>query len=265
MWTRTRVVLAIAVAVVLVGSTGAIAATQFRDVDDSNVHADAVEWASENGITSGCNDDGDFCPSDFARRDQIARLLQRLAGHDPEVAPVVDAATVEGLTADDLRGRQGPAGPPGPPGPAHELEGDDGEVLTIEIESSVDVRAPGRPDDPPVVGVVEVLPIVVTPDGSVLVDELALVTVEAGFGTDRISVPYRATFEVPDPRFGAYTVGIAARRVTGGDTTSINFDTRAVSSRDGVTTRVPGVGWGLPDDVRIQLMEEFVYAPGAMP
>jgi hypothetical protein len=97
--------------------TAAYAAHIFNDVSGDNVHADAIAWAVENGITLGCDDDGNFCPDDPTSREQMVEFLYRLSGADPDAEPVVDAATVNGLTADQLRAQVGPAGLQGPEGP----------------------------------------------------------------------------------------------------------------------------------------------------
>jgi hypothetical protein len=50
----------------------------FRDVEPSSVHADAIDWLVERGITAGCNPDGDrFCPGDPVTRAQMATFLDR--------------------------------------------------------------------------------------------------------------------------------------------------------------------------------------------
>lgn len=87
--------------------------TGFRDVAPDDTHAAAIAWLATNGITEGCGEGDTYCPSDEVTRAQIASLLRRMAE-----AGVVDAATVGGLTADQLRGQAGPAGPRGPQGPA---------------------------------------------------------------------------------------------------------------------------------------------------
>ena len=81
-----------------------------------HTHEAGVHWLADSGITSGCGE-GRFCPDGDVTRGQLATFLRRLAGDDPAVPPVVDAATVGGMSADQLRGQQGPAGPRGPAGP----------------------------------------------------------------------------------------------------------------------------------------------------
>jgi hypothetical protein len=113
------VVVAIAAVGVLSASTSVAVAqsSRFSDVPASSVHSGAVEWLADTGVTAGCRT-GEFCPGQPVTRDQMASFMRRLAGADPMVAPVVDAATVGGLTAAELAGQTGPQGPDGPEGPA---------------------------------------------------------------------------------------------------------------------------------------------------
>jgi hypothetical protein len=102
-----------AVAALLVSATVAgFASGSFTDVSEDNVHSDAIHWLAESGITVGCTPT-EFCPSAPVTRAQMATFLKRLAE-----SRVVDAGTLEGLTAAELAGQQGPQGPAGPAGPA---------------------------------------------------------------------------------------------------------------------------------------------------
>lgn len=115
---RRTATLAIAGAalMVLAGAVGAAAATGFSDVDDDHVFADEIEWLAQAGITDGYQD-GTFRPGSEVTRQAVASWLHRLAGQSPNAAPSVDAATVQGMAPEDLRGQEGPQGPEGPPGP----------------------------------------------------------------------------------------------------------------------------------------------------
>ncbi len=73
--TRIMVVVAIAAAAVLLLSGVALAQT-FPDVDASNVHSDAIEWAAENGIVQGY-ENGNFGPFDNITRGQAASMFMR--------------------------------------------------------------------------------------------------------------------------------------------------------------------------------------------
>ena len=49
----------------------------FRDVHPSSTHAAAIGAVHAAGITLGCTADGDYCPTERVRRDQMASFLQR--------------------------------------------------------------------------------------------------------------------------------------------------------------------------------------------
>jgi hypothetical protein len=120
-WSRTAVL-----SLALVGALAAPVAAaqlsgQFSDVDPRNPHAEAIDWLASNDITKGCTPEL-FCGDDAVSRAQLASFLQRLA-----TAGVVDAATVEGFTADELRGQQGERGERGEPGPTG-AQGEKGET-----------------------------------------------------------------------------------------------------------------------------------------
>ncbi len=121
---RVRRVAVPLVAALALGGTGvAVAATAAApDVAPDSVHADAIAWALENGISNGCATDGSFCPEDPLTRAQMASLLQRLAG-----SGAVDAGRVGGMTVDELldeAGVEGAAGQDGAAGPQGERGGD---------------------------------------------------------------------------------------------------------------------------------------------
>lgn len=97
------------VAVALMAIPAALwAADAFVDAADSNVFHDDIRWLRDAGVTQGCNppDNTRFCPSEDVTREQMAAFLRRLS-----VGQVVDAATVEGLSATELiAGDTPPAG-----------------------------------------------------------------------------------------------------------------------------------------------------------
>lgn len=103
---RARRILGPALAGALVATAlvagAALAFHNFGDVPDDHAHADSIAWADENGITTGCGDGTNFCPADPVTRAQMVSFLLRLAGHDPQVDPTVDAATLDGHTAEEL-------------------------------------------------------------------------------------------------------------------------------------------------------------------
>ena len=73
--TRMMVVVAIAAAAVLLLSGVAVAQT-FPDVDESNVHSEAIAWAAENSIVQGY-ENGNFGPFDNITRGQAASMFMR--------------------------------------------------------------------------------------------------------------------------------------------------------------------------------------------
>jgi hypothetical protein len=116
-WRVLLLVLLLAGVAVLAGAVGAIAADRFGDVVSGHPHADGIGWVADAGVTAGCGDGSNFCPNDGVTRAQMATFMHRLSGNAPGIAPSIDAATVEGLTAADLEGQVGPQGPEGPEGP----------------------------------------------------------------------------------------------------------------------------------------------------
>jgi hypothetical protein len=98
--------------VVIVAVTGlalsstAFATHDFPDVPDSNPFHDDISWLADAGITTGFPD-GTYRPGDPVTRGSMAAFMRRLAGADPDVDPVVDAATVGGVTANLLRQQGG--------------------------------------------------------------------------------------------------------------------------------------------------------------
>lgn len=142
-----RRALVVAVALLVLVPTTAIAASSFTDVPDDSVFSAHIEWMAENEITLGCNPPTNdrYCPSDNVTREQMAAFMHRLA-----LAQVVDAATVEGMTAEDLKGDvgdkgdKGDKGDPGEPGPISDLTFD-GHVLSPAFPDSELIHVPEEP------------------------------------------------------------------------------------------------------------------------
>lgn len=86
---------------VLAAAVGAVAADRFSDVSASHAFHDEIGWLADSGISGGFPD-GTFRPSNPVSRQAMAAFMQRVAGHDPEVAPMVEAATLGGKSADDF-------------------------------------------------------------------------------------------------------------------------------------------------------------------
>jgi hypothetical protein len=135
---------ALAVSVALIAPVIAQVAG-FRDVPRGDTHAAGIQWVADNGVTTGCRP-GEYCPRDPVTRAQMATFMQRLAGHAPGVQPMVDAATVGGLSPDDLRvpGPAGPEGPQGPTGP----QGPEGPQCPPGPEGPQGPQGPTGPEGP---------------------------------------------------------------------------------------------------------------------
>jgi hypothetical protein len=120
--TIRRAVLVIAALLALLLPVAAIAGNTsgFDDVPDDNIFASDIGWMNDNGITKGCNPPANtlFCPQDDVTREQMSAFMHRLA-----TSRAVDAGTVEGYTADELKGQTGSAGPSGADG----AKGDTGD------------------------------------------------------------------------------------------------------------------------------------------
>ncbi len=120
----TKLLIMVSVAVLVVPVV-AVASHQFKDVPASNIFHDDIAWLADNGITKGCNPPASdaYCPSDNVTRQQMSAFLHRLA-----TSQAVDAGTVEGMTATELKGQQGATGAPGADGSdgASGADGSDG-------------------------------------------------------------------------------------------------------------------------------------------
>ena len=110
---KLRLLVTIAVAAVVLIPVAVLAAGGFEDVSDDNVFKADIEWLADAGVTKGCNPPANtkYCPKGSVTREQMAAFMHRLA-----VNRVVDAGTVEGKTATDLKGQKGDTGPRGDKG-----------------------------------------------------------------------------------------------------------------------------------------------------
>jgi len=110
---RALLVLAAAVLMLVPVAAFAGSVSGFDDVPDDNIYASDIAWIKDAGVTKGCNppDNTLYCPDSNVTREQMAAFMHRLA-----VNQVVDAATVEGMTAAELKGQTGDTGPAGPAG-----------------------------------------------------------------------------------------------------------------------------------------------------
>jgi hypothetical protein len=97
--TATATVVALALSM-LVPASALAGYASFKD-GPFGVHEDGVAWLAGSGVTAGCTP-SEYCPDDEVTRAQMATFMHRLSGHAEGVAPAVDAATVEGRSAEDL-------------------------------------------------------------------------------------------------------------------------------------------------------------------
>lgn len=102
--TRGRALVAAALAVGLLVPTAAYAAHRFTDVTDDNVFHEDISAIAEAGVTIGCNppDNDLYCPGDFVTREQMAAFMNRLGALGDDKQPVVNAAELDGYTADQF-------------------------------------------------------------------------------------------------------------------------------------------------------------------
>lgn len=84
----------------------AVASPRFDDVGPEHTHSDGINYAKEADITAGCGDGSIFCPGHPVTRGQLSTFLYRASGNDPATEPSVNAATLQGLSPQQLRGRQ---------------------------------------------------------------------------------------------------------------------------------------------------------------
>ncbi len=77
------------------------ASHDFADVPNSNVfHADISALAAS-GVTTGCGG-GNYCPTAFVTREQMAAFMNRLGALGAGKVPVVNADKLDGLDSTDL-------------------------------------------------------------------------------------------------------------------------------------------------------------------
>ena len=92
---RHRVPIVVAVlAAAIAFPLGAIASHQFSDVPNTNTFHNDIDAIADAGVTTGCGG-GNYCPSAFVTREQMAAFLNRLGALGPGKTPVVNAATAQ--------------------------------------------------------------------------------------------------------------------------------------------------------------------------
>lgn len=102
--TFTAFALGVVLSATVAAPTAVYASHRFSDVPDGSAYAGAVSYLADRGITGGCGDGTRYCPQSAVTRGQMALFLERLSGNG-NTAPSVNAATVGGLTPEQLRGQ----------------------------------------------------------------------------------------------------------------------------------------------------------------
>jgi len=80
---------------------GVIASHQFGDVPDSNDYHNDIAAIAAAGVTTGCGG-GNYCPSAFVTREQMAAFMNRLGALGDGKTPVVNAAELDGVSAEQF-------------------------------------------------------------------------------------------------------------------------------------------------------------------
>jgi len=80
---------------------GALASHDFADVPDSNIYHADISALAASGVTTGCGG-GNFCPSAFVTREQMAAFMNRLGALAAGKIPVVNADKLDGLDSTDF-------------------------------------------------------------------------------------------------------------------------------------------------------------------
>lgn len=110
---RQTLVLAAAVAAIAIAfPLGVLASHQFSDVPNSNPYHADIDALADTGVTTGCGG-GQYCPSDYVTREQMAAFMNRLGALGAGKTPVVNAARVDGIdevlaAGDIVTTQQGP-------------------------------------------------------------------------------------------------------------------------------------------------------------
>ncbi len=98
---RAAIVVFIA-ALVLALPVGVIASHDFDDVPTGHPFHNDIAAVADAGVTGGCGDGSNYCPSSFVTRGQMAAFLNRLGALGPTKPPVVNAAKLDGYDSGEL-------------------------------------------------------------------------------------------------------------------------------------------------------------------
>jgi hypothetical protein len=80
---------------------GTLAIHDFADVPNTNPFHNDISALAAAGVTFGCGG-GNYCPSAFVTREQMAAFLNRLGALAPGKVPVVNADRVDGLDSTEF-------------------------------------------------------------------------------------------------------------------------------------------------------------------
>jgi hypothetical protein len=89
------VVIALMLGAALAFAGGVVASHFFSDVPDSNQFHTDIDALADSGVTAGCGG-GNYCPSAFVTREQMAAFLNRLGALGAGKTPVVNADRLDG-------------------------------------------------------------------------------------------------------------------------------------------------------------------------
>lgn len=90
------------VAGAVMAPVAAFAVAGFDDVPAGHTHEDGIQWVKDSGVTAGCSPT-EYCPDDSVTRAQMATFMHRLSGHASGISPSVDADSVDGLDAAQIK------------------------------------------------------------------------------------------------------------------------------------------------------------------
>jgi hypothetical protein len=113
--TTQRTILLVLLTAVVAGVVAAIstmaamaASDRFDDVAADHPHEAGIGFAADSGVSIGCDAAGtEYCPNDAVTRAQMGTFMHRLSGTAEGTAPSVNAATLQGMTPEELQNGDG--------------------------------------------------------------------------------------------------------------------------------------------------------------
>ena len=93
----------VAAVIAALSTVAAMAASdRFGDVSTGHPHEPGIEFVADSGVSVGCGDGSNYCPEEAVTRAQMGTFMHRLSGNADGTDPSVDAATLQGMTPEDL-------------------------------------------------------------------------------------------------------------------------------------------------------------------